>query len=421
MTKRITLRAKTNSPSDLFSETRQHSPKKSRNWRAEAERAQMSFFDDVADLRLKRDAGQLDEKWQVAQSLMLCGLPYDQISEKHWVRRARLADGSILRVTFVATEKDVPLPFGQDRGPLYFVMNKALKTYREIERELDADPRYALIPHLEDTELNRRRLERAAFLDQARFVAWKTATEYTTLMGKKGGSSRESLKDRLVRLRHCAISIVRETAHGDETLLTPIIKSSRMPRWAQEKKKGQDNEATRTVTALTTSEIGKPCGFEIGDRLFSDYVHHHVPVPEEVIIALIRRPKFLDLFVWLCWRVFAAKSDTFIPLNEIMQQIGSSDSNPRRILRTVKQVIHLAKTTGWEELRAEVRQERVSNKKAPSSFQHVKGSGAGIVVGPPRKGIHFAMSAPKQIVADVTPEDREEVRKLIQKSFDGGE
>jgi hypothetical protein len=31
------------------------------------------------------------------------------------------------------------------------------------------------------------------------------------------------------------------------------------------------------------------------------------------------------------------------------------------------------------------------------------------------------MSAPKQIVADVTPEDREEVRKLIQKSFDGGE
>ena len=37
------------------------------------------------------------------------------------------------------------------------------------------------------------------------------------------------------------------------------------------------------------------------------------------------------------------------------------------------------------------------------------------------KGIHFAMSAPKQIVADVTPEDREEVRKLIQKSFDGGE
>ena len=104
---------------------------------------------------------------------MLCGLPYDQISEKHWVRRARLADGSILRVTFVATEKDVPLPFGQDRGPLYFVMNKALKTYRQIERELDADPRYALIPHLEDNELNRRRLERAAFLDQAGFFSGK--------------------------------------------------------------------------------------------------------------------------------------------------------------------------------------------------------------------------------------------------------
>jgi hypothetical protein len=118
-----------------------------RNYSAEERAAQMSLFSDLAGLIDERQAGDI-ACWQVALCLILCGLPYDETAERSVTRRARLADGSWLSVTFTAVgqrhEHDedgnpvndpasgkqkvtpIPLPFGADRGPLHFLINKAI-------------------------------------------------------------------------------------------------------------------------------------------------------------------------------------------------------------------------------------------------------------------------------------------------------
>lgn len=386
-------------------ETIEAQAKKTRDRRAEAVSAQLSFFENIVDLRKKREDGDLDDKWQIAQALILCSLPYDEVTDTHWVRSARLGDASNLRVTFAATEKGVPLPFGQDRGPLYYIMNKAIIRYRQLLRQVNADPQYALDESLDEEELTRRKLEREEILDKARFVEWTTATEYNNLMRKKGGWSRENLSARIERLRHCAISIVRETSYGEETLLLPLMHSTRTPNWARTKR----NKAAHS-TALEKSPNPNAYGFEIGRDVFRDYVRFHVPVPVEIIIALLRRPRILDLFVWLCWRVYAAKTDAFIPLTEIQQQIGSADTNQRRVLQALREAIQIARGMGWTELRAEVLTRRKGKK-----FRGVQM--AGLQVGPPRKGVQFCHSVAKTVEVDPLPEDVAEVRQIIQDSF----
>jgi hypothetical protein len=385
----------------------------------EAQRAQLSFFSGVSDLRQKREAGELDETWQIAQALMLCGMPQTPTKENHWVKRAKLAKEGTLRVTFATTEKDVPLPYGQDRGPLYYLMHKALRKYKQIERELDADPRYTLTDQLDDDEFNRRTTEREAKLDQARLVDWNTATEYTNKMELKGGNPRNVLRERIKRLCHCAISIVRETAKGDEHLLLPILASSCLPNWAKDvkDKKPAQSDDPRSKELSVTGKTKKLYGFEIGRGLFKDYVLHHVPVPEEVIIALMRRPTLLDLFVWLCWRVYAAKSDTFIPINEIKEQIGSSDSNVQRILNQLKQTVKIAQATGWKELRAEVVSRPRSRKVAESEFPQIKAQALGILLGPSHNHVQFSGSSKKRIQSDIPASDRKRVQKIIEDSL----
>ncbi len=95
----------------------------------------------LAGIRQQRDDGSLSQElFQVSQALILCGLPYQPTTERHFTRKARLADGSTVAVTF-STALEAAMPYGSDRTLLHFLMDRAVKT-------------------------------------GSRFVSWETATEF---------------------------------------------------------------------------------------------------------------------------------------------------------------------------------------------------------------------------------------------------
>ncbi len=360
-------------------------PKKTRDRAGEEKRSQLALFHNARDIRDVRETGDMNELWLVAQALILCGLPYDEVADTQWERRARLGDGSHLTVTFAATVKGTPVPFGQDRGPLYFMIDRALAERRNLQQEIATNKDLALTPELNEVERMRRERERARILDGARFVEWSTAADYLNAMGKPtGGTDYAILKQRMKRIRSCAISIVRDRPNGEsESLVLPIIRASRAPGWAKSpsEAKGSVEDGKLTLTSPRAHE-DRPIGFEIGQDFFQDFVEHHVPVPAVLIKKLLRRPKTLDLVMWLCWRVFAAKTDTFIPIADLKSQLGSTDSNDGRLLADLRKAIEFLKQAGWKQLRAEV----VVNGHRLKKGQPGK---SGLKIGPPRDRIYF--------------------------------
>ncbi len=66
----------------------------------------------IVELREDRNTGALgDEVIKMAQTLLLCTLPYRPTAERQIVRTARLSDGSTLRVTFPAGMSGVDMAY----------------------------------------------------------------------------------------------------------------------------------------------------------------------------------------------------------------------------------------------------------------------------------------------------------------------
>jgi hypothetical protein len=346
----------------------------------EDRRSQMALFHSAQDIRDIRNSGQMNEIWLIAQALILCGLPYEEVKDTQWERKARLADGSDLKVTFAATIKGVPIPYGQDRGPLYFMVDRALAMRRKLQKQIAANKSLTITDDLDEGERERRLSERAKILDGARFVEWTTASEYHEVMGKNsGGNQYAILKDRMNRISSCAISIVRDRPDGErETLVLPIVRASRTPGWAKK------TTATKSMvsTLEQTQPNSRPIGFEIGPDFFLDFVEHHVPIPAVLIKKLLRRPKMLDLVMWLTWRVFAAKNDTFIPIADLRDQFGSTDTNDGRLMADLRKAIEFLKQSGWTELRAEVLSSGTGRKKGGNNKN-------GLRIGPPLNRVYF--------------------------------
>ncbi|WP_165420466.1 replication protein RepA [Edaphobacter modestus] len=325
----------------------------------------------------------MTEIWLVAQALILCGLPYEEVADTQWQRKARLADGSMLKVTFASTEKGVPIPYGQDRGPLYFLVDRALSERRKIQKRIRDDKSLRITDDLSEDERDKRMRERARLLDGARFVEWTAASQFLDLMGKNvGGNQYALLKERMNRITACAISIVREKPDGEkETLVLPIVRSSRTPGWAKSSNKSL--RANNGDGSEMSSSDSRPIGFEIGPDFFHDFVEHHVPIPAVLIKKLLRKPKTLDLVMWLCWRAYAANTDTFIPISDLREQLGTTDTNDGRVLAELRKAIEFLKQAGWSQLRAEVVSRRSGKAKAGESNRN------GLRIGPPKDLVYF--------------------------------
>ena len=229
-----------------------------------------------------RGEGLSGELFQVAQALILCGLPYQATDKTRITRQARLGDGSRLKVTF-SSSLDIGLPYGCDRSVLHFLLDRAVKK-------------------------------------RSRFVTWKTASEFLEAMGMQhGGKNRRDLRDRFLRIRALTIGVERSGPTSD-TQIMPVIRRSRLPHSILA-------EASQvTPSTISADELG----LEIDPLFFEELVAHPVPVPVEILRATRSKPQLQDMMLFLYWRAYAAAGPSVIPWKELREQLWQDDSKPLR-------------------------------------------------------------------------------------------
>ena len=270
-----------------------------------------------------RGEGLSGELFQVAQALILCGLPYQATDKTRITRQARLGDGSRLKVTF-SSSLDVGLPYGCDRSVLHFLLDRAVKS-------------------------------------RSRFVNWKTASEFLTAMGMQhGGKNRRDLRDRFLRIRALTIGVERSGPTSD-TQIMPIIRRSRLP---------QSILAEAAQTAPSTISADE-LGLEIDPLFFEELVAHPVPVPVEILRATRSKPQLQDMMLFLYWRAYAAASPSVIPWSDLREQLWQDDSNPRRISSRFNTAIGALRLL-WPELSAEARKQGLY-VAPPRGMRYLKG------------------------------------------------
>lgn len=197
----------------------------------------------LAKVRIDRDANGGDEEiFQVAQALILCGLPYDKTDQTEITRSARLADGSVVDVTF-STGLKAGMPYGSDRSLLHFFFEKAVKS-------------------------------------DSRFVSWETATEFLKTMDMaQGGKNRRDLRQRFLRIRSLTIGVERTTKYGTTADLMPVIRHSHLPT-------SVDLRAEQRGQSLLPIGSDVVFGVETDAGFFADLKRFHVPTPAAIFSAL---------------------------------------------------------------------------------------------------------------------------------------
>lgn len=244
----------------------------------------------IVELRRQREDGEWDELLQVAQALIVCGLPYQRTKERQLVRRAPAADGSEVVVTFTATDPDVELPYGSDRTLLHWLVDRAIRA------------------------------------DQP-FVAWETATEFLRDAGlSDAGPNYRDLRDRFERLSSVAITVIREHGGRKRRLIMPIIEESNLP----------SSVDLRAEVRGERRILDEVFGFKLSARFWTEVKDRHVPVPWELIRKTRKQSQLQDFMLWIYWRSYAAKGPSRVPLDALREQFMIEDSNPRRLKQHVK-------------------------------------------------------------------------------------
>jgi Plasmid encoded RepA protein len=302
---------------------RKPSLKKTRDRKSETYLAKTRQAAALAAIRTQRDANGGDEEiFQVAQALILCGLPYEKTDQTKITRSARLADGSVVDVTF-STGLKAGMPYGSDRSLLHFLFDKAVK-------------------------------------NNSRFISWETATEFLQAMNMaQGGKNRRDLRQRFLRIRSLTIGVERTTRYGSSADLMPVIRHSHLPT-------SVDVKAEKRGQSLLPIGSDVVFGVEIDPTFFEDLKRHHVPTPAAIIRTTRNKSQQQDIMLWLHWRCYAAKRSSLIKWEYLRMQLWQGDKKSRRIKERFADAIAALKII-WPELQAE-------------SLKH------GLMVGPPLRG-----------------------------------
>jgi len=298
-------------------------PKKPRNRKVEDHLSKSRQAAALAKVRIDRDANGGDEEiFQVAQALILCGLPYDKTDQTKITRSARLADGSVVDVTF-STGLKAGMPYGSDRSLLHFLFDKAVKS-------------------------------------DSRFVSWETATEFLKMMNMaQGGKNRRDLRERFLRIRSLTIGVERTTKYGTTADLMPVIRHSHLPT-------SVDLRAEQRGQSLLPISSDVVFGVEIDAGFFTDLKRYHVPTPAAIIRTTRNKSQLQDLMLWLHWRCYAANKASLIKWEYLRMQLWQDDKTGRRIKVRFAEAITALRII-WPELQAEALK-------------------TGLMVGPPLRG-----------------------------------
>lgn len=284
---------------------------KSRDYAREKTAALTKRVYDLAEIREARDSGTLgDEVLKLAQAMILCTLPYRPTSEAKVTRKARLGDGSMLIVTFIAAREGVPMAFGSDRKLLTWMFDRAIQ----------ADSPY---------------------------VPWRNAIEYNRDVGiNDSGKNLRDLRDRFRRISGLVINIERRSAAGEKGKTLPVLEEWNLP--ASMHSIEMEEQGQKRLTA-----IDEPYGFRINESLFRDIKKHHIAIPRKLWLRTRGSAQMQDILLWLFYRCYAAQSESVIPWDAVRQQLPQDDSNPwrlKQVLRRAVRELHLI----WPEAQVDI-------------------------------------------------------------------
>jgi len=279
-------------------------PGKPRNYGKEATVAQESLFEDFATYRQRRAEGDTGSLIQIAQALVLCGLPYRKTDKREITRYSRAADGAQVRVTFYALGKEedgtpIPMPYGSDRMELHFAIDQAIKRN---------DP----------------------------FVPLGTGVEYMKAVGQaRSGKNYKRLRDAHRRLSGLSIMVERFNSDSERRGGLMVFADSQLPK----------------SLAPGTLPMHGQLGIRLGNDFFEEIISRHVPFPIDLLLVLKLKPQMMDIVTFLHLRSYAARSVSNISWESLRAQLWQEDSNPRRIRTRFAQAIKIFKVA-WPELNA---------------------------------------------------------------------
>lgn len=236
-------------------------------------------------------AGLSGEKMFTARMLIFCGLPLSKSDTVNKVvRKAQIGDKSWVRVSFIRTHDQVPLPFGADRTLMFFLTNKAV-------------------------------------LQQSPLLHWDQANEYMHLFSrdKDSGYNYRAIQERFTRLAYMDIMV--EYLDYDSNVLEhwkcPMIDHARISA-------SMDGEGNWQPSQSVAKMLQADQSISFGQRFFAELQSKPVPIPLELIRAAGKQYRLMDYMIFLYWRAFAAQKQSFIPWRYLQQQFDDTDQNDRR-------------------------------------------------------------------------------------------
>lgn len=244
----------------------------------------------------ERNTGKLgDEIIKMAQVTLLCALPYSRTEARVVTRRARLGDGSDLRVSFCASKAGIDLPFGADRRLLHWLIDRAA-------------------------------------LSESPVVSWETAREYQTEVGiSKSGRSNQRLQESFNRLRGLSVQVNHKNylCHKEDNFF--FIRQSCLPNSIC----GFDDRNVQRI-----DELPGRYGIVI-DPLFHQDVRRsrfHVAVPRDLWRRLKGSSQVQDMMLFFYWRCYATQEQSVIPWSALEEQFGVS-CNPRKQRKLAREAV----------------------------------------------------------------------------------
>jgi len=260
----------------------------------------LATFHNLTDIA---ERGSLDrEKILIqAKALVFCGLPYRRTDEIRVTRRAPIGRNEHLLVTYSAAGPDSILPYGADRALLAWIQTRGFKDG---------------------------------------YLYFDTLHEFLDDFGlDRGGKNYKRFHERLRRVESLMINIVVESSGERLVGNLPPIRWSYTPKTAAAlRRQIADEEQGQKLL------IRAPYGFKL-DVEFWKYLRSNFAVlPLELMRVFHARPRDWDLAQFLLVRCAIARSTSPVRIEELGHQLGSVDTNPRRLavaLRRVLKEIHL--------------------------------------------------------------------------------
>jgi hypothetical protein len=231
----------------------------------------------------------------VSQALILCPLPFRRVKGTTISRTTRLPDG-VLTVKFYVPEGD-SLPFGNDSVLLDLLCSES------------------------------RRMKSPE-------ISFTRAAELLEKLGDNdSGASYRNVRDRLRRLANMTISVRRANAGFNVRLVDSWDLGT-----AKEAK--QEAQGARRMI---------PYAIRLSPEFFDDLMRFYVPIPERVLITFKGSPVEYALMKRILHRALVARTATVMPWDDLRNELGSTDSNPRRFRADVRSVLRKLATC-WEDM-----------------------------------------------------------------------